>query len=122
MLTAPSQAAGRSWSLDPSTRTVTRAAASASYRENEILTNQTNITTRFNTGSIQHDLATGVEFIYEKQFTPTIGGPRHPRADTRVQPGPQRAVHRPAEPGPDRRVQRRQHGHERGCTRSTPGS
>ena len=58
---------------DPNTWTLNRTRH-ASFRENEILTNQTNINTRFNTGSIQHDLATGLEFIYEKQFTPTMGG------------------------------------------------
>jgi catecholate siderophore receptor len=57
--------------LDPNTWTVPRSRH-ASFRENEILTNQTNITTKFKTGGIQHALATGVEFIYEKQFTPTV--------------------------------------------------
>lgn len=34
--------------------------------ENEILTNQTNLITSFNTGSFKHDLSTGVEFTREK--------------------------------------------------------
>jgi catecholate siderophore receptor len=73
VLTAPNGAPNLVVIANPSTWTVNRSRQ-ASYRENEILTNQTNINTRFNTGSIQHDLATGVEFIYEKQFTPTMTG------------------------------------------------
>lgn len=34
---------------------------------NDIITNQTNLTTEFDTGFIKHSLSTGVEFIYEKQ-------------------------------------------------------
>ncbi|MCH2221704.1 MAG: TonB-dependent receptor, partial [Dechloromonas sp.] len=34
---------------------------------NEILTNQTNLSTSFQTGFIAHTLSTGVEFIYERQ-------------------------------------------------------
>jgi catecholate siderophore receptor len=73
VLTAPLQAPNVSATEPPSTWTLGRNRQ-ASYRENEILTNQTNVNTRFNTGNIQHELSTGVEFIYEKQFTPTIGG------------------------------------------------
>lgn len=73
VLTAPLQAPALSPTTDPSTWTVNRSRQ-ASFRENEILTNQTNVLTRFSTGSIQHALSTGVEFIYEKQFTPTIPG------------------------------------------------
>lgn len=42
-----------------------------SYRENQILTNQTNLSTAFRTGFVEHLLSGGVEFIYESQFTPT---------------------------------------------------
>lgn len=42
----------------------------ASFRENEILTNQTHLTANFRTGSLTHTLSGGVEFIYEKQNTP----------------------------------------------------
>ncbi len=73
VLTAPLQAPNVSATQPPSTWTLGRSRQ-ASFRENEILTNQTNINTRFSTGSIQHELSTGVEFIYESQFTPTIGG------------------------------------------------
>jgi catecholate siderophore receptor len=58
---------------DPNTWTLNRTRH-ASFRENEILTNQTNITTKFKTGAIEHSLATGVELIYEKQFNPTVAG------------------------------------------------
>jgi len=58
---------------DPNTWTLNRTRH-ASFRENEILTNQTNVNTTFKTGSIEHALATGVEFIYEKQFNPTVAG------------------------------------------------
>ena len=33
---------------------------------NELLTNQTNLTTAFATGGIEHSLSTGIEFIYER--------------------------------------------------------
>ncbi|MEP7243524.1 MAG: catecholate siderophore receptor Fiu [Gammaproteobacteria bacterium] len=58
---------------DPNTWTLGRNRQ-ASFRENTIITNQTNLTTKFNTGSIEHSLSSGVEFIYEKQFTPNYGG------------------------------------------------
>lgn len=41
-------------------------------RDNQILTNQTNLTAAFKTGAIEHALSGGVEFIYESQFTPTL--------------------------------------------------
>jgi catecholate siderophore receptor len=62
---------------DPSTWTVARNRADGTNRQsdggqsklqtNEIITNQTNVTADFTTGSIQHALSAGVEFIYEKQ-------------------------------------------------------
>jgi catecholate siderophore receptor len=58
---------------DPGTWTLNRTRH-ASFRENEILTNQTNLTARFATGAVTHALSSGVEFIYEKQFTPTVVG------------------------------------------------
>ncbi|MEC5399644.1 catecholate siderophore receptor Fiu [Uliginosibacterium sp. H1] len=44
------------------------------FQENEILTNQTNVTSDFATGALKHSMSGGVEFIYEEQFTPTYGG------------------------------------------------
>lgn len=37
--------------------------------ENEILTNQTNLTTVFSTGAVSHSLSTGIEFIHESQVS-----------------------------------------------------
>jgi catecholate siderophore receptor len=71
VLTAPFQAPIVSATAPPETWTLNRQRH-ASFRENEILTNQTNIVANFSTGSTQHALSTGVEFIYESQFTPTI--------------------------------------------------
>ncbi len=55
---------------DPDTWTQGRNRQ-ASYRENQILTNQTSLRADFHTGAIEHNLTSGVEFIYESQFTPT---------------------------------------------------
>lgn len=56
---------------NPDTWTVGRSRQ-ASYRENEILTNQTNLRTDFQTGVLKHELSSGVELIYESQYTPTF--------------------------------------------------
>ncbi len=42
----------------------------ASYRDNDILTNQTNVTANVRTGFIEHALSGGLELIHESQFTP----------------------------------------------------
>lgn len=42
---------------------------------NQILTNQTNLTASFDAAGIKHDLASGVEFIYESQLNYTVGLP-----------------------------------------------
>ncbi len=42
---------------------------------NQILTNQTNLTASFDTAGLKHDIASGVEFIYESQFTDIVGLP-----------------------------------------------
>jgi catecholate siderophore receptor len=44
-------------------------------QSNQILTNQTNLTTSFETGGLKHDIASGVECFYESQFTDTVGMP-----------------------------------------------
>lgn len=41
------------------------------YQENEILANQTNINTELYSGSVKHSISAGVEFMREKQFTPS---------------------------------------------------
>jgi catecholate siderophore receptor len=43
-------------------------------RENEILSNQSDLVGRFSTGRLRHGLSTGIEFASEQQFTPTLGG------------------------------------------------
>ena len=50
------------------------AARNRQYRDevNEILTNQTNLISRFSTDGLDHSLSTGVEFIYERQLS--LGG------------------------------------------------
>jgi catecholate siderophore receptor len=42
------------------------------YQENEILTNQTNITAELGSGDIRHSISGGVEFILERQYTPSF--------------------------------------------------
>lgn len=44
-------------------------------QSNQILTNQTNLTASFEAGGVQHDLTSGVEFIYESQLNYTVGMP-----------------------------------------------
>jgi catecholate siderophore receptor len=73
VLTAPNQSPNVVNPNDPSTWTLNRTRH-ASFRDNTIITNQTNLTAKFTTGSIQHSLSSGVEYIFEKQFTPTYGG------------------------------------------------
>ena len=45
------------------------------YQENEILTNQTNITAELGSGHVRHSVTGGVEFIYEKQYSPSYALP-----------------------------------------------
>ncbi|HSB95077.1 MAG TPA: catecholate siderophore receptor Fiu, partial [Spongiibacteraceae bacterium] len=42
-------------------------------RENEILANQTSLSTEFNTGALKHSVAGGLEFMYERQKSLTFG-------------------------------------------------
>lgn len=73
VLTAPLQAPVIVNANDPSTWTLGRTRH-ASFRDNTIITNQTNLTAQFMTGAIKHSLSSGVEYIFEKQFTPTYTG------------------------------------------------
>jgi catecholate siderophore receptor len=57
---------------DSSLWTVNRSRQ-GSFRENQILTNQTNFTAEVPTGPVSHSLSGGVEFIYESQDTPAYG-------------------------------------------------
>jgi catecholate siderophore receptor len=58
---------------DPASWTVNRTRQSR-FQENEVLTNQTNLTINVATGSVGHAITTGVEFISEEQFTPAYTG------------------------------------------------
>ncbi len=54
---------------DPSSWTVARSNPTFKDNTNTILTNQTNLTTSFQTGSIEHNLSTGIELTREKLST-----------------------------------------------------
>jgi catecholate siderophore receptor len=54
---------------DPSTYTVARSRQ-GKYQENEILTNQTNVTAEIGSGAVTHSVTGGIEFILERQNTP----------------------------------------------------
>jgi catecholate siderophore receptor len=59
--------------VDPNTWTVARTRQ-AKFQENTLLTNQTNFTASLTTGSVQHALTGGVEFINEEQYNPAYAG------------------------------------------------
>jgi len=59
---------------DPANWTVVRGRQSLK-RQNQILTNQTNLAGEFTTGSVKNNLSGGVELIYEKQNTPAYAPP-----------------------------------------------
>lgn len=59
---------------DPSTWTIARSLPTFKDNRNEILTNQTSLTARFNTGRVQHDLSTGIELTREELQTQGIDG------------------------------------------------
>jgi catecholate siderophore receptor len=59
---------------NPDTWTVARSRQGKD-QVNEILTNQTNLKTAFETWGIGHELATGIEFVYESQNSWTLGTP-----------------------------------------------
>ena len=52
---------------NPSTWTVARSTPTSKNQENEIITNQTNLSAKFSTGSVSHTLNTGLELIREEQ-------------------------------------------------------
>ncbi|MCC6202437.1 MAG: catecholate siderophore receptor Fiu [Gammaproteobacteria bacterium] len=58
--------------LDPASWTVARTRQRVD-QINEVLANQSNVTTDFTWGGIRHALSSGLEFIYERQKTPTFG-------------------------------------------------
>ena len=54
--------------LDPATWTASRSRQ-LRWQENTLVTNQTNVTTKFSTGAVQHAFSGGLELIHEKQTT-----------------------------------------------------
>jgi catecholate siderophore receptor len=56
---------------DPQVWTISRSRQGRD-EVNELLTNQSNLTTSFSTGGITHSVSTGVEFIYERQLNRTM--------------------------------------------------
>lgn len=58
---------------NPDAWTVSRSRQTK-FQENTVLTNQTNLTATFQTGTFEHALTSGLEFIYEKQYSPTYVG------------------------------------------------
>jgi catecholate siderophore receptor len=68
-ITVPTTGTGAALVVGP--RSAWTLSRSRQYRNelNEILTNQSNLTSVFNTGGLQHSLSTGVEFIYERQLS-----------------------------------------------------
>ena len=67
---------------DPDAYTTTRTVQ-ATGRVNEIMTDQTNLTGGFKTGIVEHSIGGGVEFIWERQHTPTyaVSGDATPTAN-----------------------------------------
>ena len=59
---------------DPSTWTIARSLPTFKDNRNEILTNQTSLTTSFDTGRVRHDLTAGVELTREELKTQGIDG------------------------------------------------
>ncbi|HCS65899.1 MAG TPA: catecholate siderophore receptor Fiu [Cellvibrio sp.] len=59
---------------DPASWTVARSRQGKDIT-NQILTNQTNLTAKFMAGDVQHELSSGVEFIYENQVSFGVGLP-----------------------------------------------
>lgn len=49
-------------------------ARQGNERENEVLSNQTGLTTRFSTRALRHAVNAGVEYAFEEQFSPTLTG------------------------------------------------
>jgi len=58
---------------DPADWTVARTRQ-AKFQENTLLTNQTNLTANLATGTLQHAITAGLEFIDEEQYNPAYVG------------------------------------------------
>lgn len=72
VLTAPSGSFTAATAIaPPSTWTASRSRQTR-WQDNELLTNQTNVTAAFETGPLKHSLSGGIEFIYERQLQKTL--------------------------------------------------
>ena len=58
---------------NPETNLVT-LSRQANTRENEIFSNQTNLSARVTTGGLRHEISAGLEIATESQFAPTLTG------------------------------------------------
>jgi catecholate siderophore receptor len=58
---------------NPATNLVT-IARQGNERANNILSNQTSLNAGFSTGHLRHSTALGLEYTFEQQFSPTLGG------------------------------------------------
>jgi len=73
---------------NPATATITPRRI-RTEQENEILSNQTNLTAQLTTGPVAHNLSSGIELTRETQFTPTWQPVAGPATDLYA-PDPQR--------------------------------
>lgn len=64
---------GNPAAFNPTTNLVT-LSRQGNERENKIFSNQTSLTNRFKSGRLQHAASAGVEYIFEEQNAPTLGG------------------------------------------------
>lgn len=74
-ISSPSVSAATVASFDPADRSTWTVTPSRQRvdRTNEILANQTNLVTQFDTANIKHSLSSGLEFMYERQKSLTFG-------------------------------------------------
>ncbi len=88
--------------IDPAALTLLRTTTFKD-QENEILSNQTNLSARFDTGGIKHSLVTGLELTREKQTNTGLGGLGTFAPSSLYNPDPniQRIGYNPARNGAD---------------------
>jgi catecholate siderophore receptor len=58
---------------DPTSNLVT-LSRQGNQRENQIFSNQTSLVDRFDTGTVHHAATAGLEYTFEQQWAPTLGG------------------------------------------------
>ena len=69
-------------------------ARQGNERENQIISNQTSLVDRFNTGTLRHASTAGLEYAYEEQFAPTLGGVGTRAPGQHLHAEPERSGHR----------------------------